>query len=98
MAAKNEKEARKALRAAMDVRRKQEFDNSLPMERALFAELFDILDERLSGHGCDHGTTFTKEWLDGNHPENAGVVLDWLADNGGYCDCEVSANAGELFE
>jgi hypothetical protein len=97
MPTKSEKEAHKALRADLAAKQQREFYESLPMADILFADLFDFLDGQLSETECDHEMTHTKAWLEANCPENADAVLAWLADHGGYCDCEVLMNVEEYF-
>jgi hypothetical protein len=97
MPTKNDKESREALRAELTAKQRREFYGSLPMAGMLFTDLFHFLRERLSGQECDRETTLTKAWLEVNCPGNAGAVLEWLAEHGGYCDCEVLMNVEELF-
>ena len=66
------------------------------MDKELFQELFDYLDEHL-GDGCDHNLTMTKEFLKDKGIENIDKVMEWLNNNGGYCDCEVLMNVEEKF-
>ena len=63
---------------------KQIFEESLPIDRELFFQLFDYLDERLEKRGCNHDFSLK--------------VLEFLEENGGYCDCEVIFNVEEKFE
>ncbi len=93
-----EKENRKRLLNVLKERQKQEFESSLPMKRTLFKNLFDHLDIQLEENGCDHTNILTKTFLDNNKVGNNELVLIWLADNGGYCDCEILANVEEMFE
>lgn len=70
---------------------KNAFENSLPFDKALFEQLFDYLDEILEKDGCDETLKYTKKFLnDNNLPVEKS--LDWMNENGGYCDCEVLAN------
>jgi hypothetical protein len=66
-------------------------EDSLPMPADLFRQLFDRLDERLIEDGCDHSLRLTEEFLAGSEVDTE-AVLAWLAERGGYCDCEVLAN------
>jgi hypothetical protein len=51
----------------------------------------------MTENGCDHALNFTREFKHNqNLPEEPLVV--WLEQNGGYCDCEVLANAEEVIE
>ena len=75
-----------------------EFKNGLPTNVNTFPELFDYLDIQLGEKGCDHTTILTSTFLDRKGVSNATQVLGWLADNGGFCDCEVLANVEDLFD
>lgn len=82
-----------------EYRRKQmqDFEDSLPMERNLFFELFDYLNTKLEEIECNHDFTLTKKFL-----RDRGVeiekVIEFLEKNGGFCDCEVILNVEEKFE
>lgn len=79
-------------------RKEQEnFEHSLPMSRELFHQLFDFLDEKLGDSDCNNDLRFTKEFLSNNHVHEE-VVLPWLLEHGGGCDCEVLNNVEERFE
>lgn len=65
--------------------------NSLPFSIIFFEQLFDYLDEKLEINGCDETLRYTRKFLsDNNLPVEKS--LDWMNENGGYCDCEVLAN------
>lgn len=68
--------------------------DSLPFSIMLFQDLFDYLDEKLGEHGCDDTLKYTIHFLNVHHlpVENS---LNWMRENGGYCDCEVLANIEE---
>jgi hypothetical protein len=93
---KNEKEQRKQLLHSVRQRAREEFELSLPMSRNSFVQLFDYLDEELASQACDDTTKLTKAFLD-KLGSNTTVVLAWLVDQGGHCDCEVLANVEEKF-
>jgi hypothetical protein len=97
MSGQSEKDKRKEILRQLKAKEKENFDNSLPMDKAIFRELFDHLDENL-GDECDHSLTMTTEFLKGKGIENIDKVVEWLNDNGGYCDCEVLMNVEEKFE
>ncbi|HEY0744457.1 MAG TPA: DUF2695 domain-containing protein [Chryseosolibacter sp.] len=97
MSGQSEKDKRKEILRQLKAKKKENFDNSLPMDKAIFQELFDHLDENL-GDECDHSLTMTTEFLKEKGIENIDKVVEWLNDNGGYCDCEVLMNVEEKFE
>ena len=76
---------------------KQIFEKSLPIDRELFFQLFDYLDERLEKRGCNHDFTLTEEFFKDKDIDFT-KVLEFLEENGGYCDCEVIFNVEEKFE
>ena len=75
-----------------------EFRKGLPIDEKIFPRLFDFLDVELGEDGCDHTTVLTKKFLDNNGVENTTAVIDWLADNDGFCDCEILANVEKQFQ
>ncbi len=75
-----------------------QFKNGLPIDENYFSELFDYLDIKLGEKGCDHSTILTKTFLDQKSLSNVSQIIDWLADNGAGCDCEVLANVEDLFD
>ncbi len=97
MSGQSEKDERKEILRQLKAKEKENFDNSLPMGRAIFQELFAHLDENL-GDECDHSLTMTTEFLKEKGIENIDKVVEWLNDNDGYCDCEVLMNVEEKFE
>ena len=76
----------------------QEFEGSLPMNRDNFKRLFDYLDTKLTDKSCDDTNILTKTFLLQSNIEKVDEVLEWLAEQGGYCDCEILANVEEQFE
>ena len=95
---KNEKERRKQIQKELQEKAQIEFENSLPISRELFQNLFDFLDAELEENGCDDSLKITKQYLDANKIQNIEEVENWLKENGGFCDCEVLYNVEELFE
>lgn len=95
---KKEKERRKQIMDGLKKKAAQDFESSLPMNRDSFEKLFDFLDLQLNEKGCDDTNNLTKTFLLQSNIENADDVLEWLADHGGYCDCEILANVEDQFE
>lgn len=93
-----EKERRKQLLKEFREKQREEFEQSLPIDRKTFENLFDYLDNQFEKNNCDDTNKMTLKFLEKNKVENIEVVLKWLADNGGYCDCEILANVEEKFE
>lgn len=69
----------------------------LPLPDAEMKALFDMLDQHLPERGCDHSRMLTEEWLR-SHGHPVDPVIQWLDANGGFCDCEVLANAEQAWQ
>lgn len=95
---KNEIEKRKQIKRELRDKARLEFEQSLPISRDDFQNLFDFLDEKLSDEECDDKLTLTFEFLEKKEIKNIEEVESWLRDNGGYCDCEVLYNIEEKFD
>lgn len=95
---KNEIERRKQIKKELREKAKIEFENSLPISREKFTQLFDFLDEKLGEYDCDDSLKLTNEFLQEYNIENIQEVKNWLQENGGYCDCEVLNNVEEMFD
>lgn len=70
---------------------------AFPMSDALLESLFNMVNEHVEDSGCDHTFRFTKHWIT-EHRQAEASVLDWLSSHGGFCDCEVVANAADHWE
>ena len=81
-----------------EVRQKQheKFVSSLPMPLDLFSKLFDYLDRQLEENGCKDNFALTEIFLQANNVDK-NIVIPWLREHGGHCDCEILANVEEKF-
>jgi len=93
MASESEIERRKLLRREVEDRAHAEEVARMPISRSQLAEMFEHLDHALVD-GCDHTNRFTLAFLRSNGLAEA-TVVPWLAEYGGFCDCEVLANVEE---
>lgn len=93
-----DKAKRKEIRNQLAEKELVEFKSGLPIDENTFPELFDYLDSQLGKKGCDHTTILTRTFLDKKRVSNTDKVIKWLADNGGFCDCEILANVEDLFD
>ncbi|HTD22186.1 MAG TPA: DUF2695 domain-containing protein [Terriglobales bacterium] len=97
MTSKEEKERCKLLSRQVKQSEREIERARLPLNNTAMHELFDYVDEKLSATACDHTLTHTHAFL-----STAGLplqkVITWLEEHGGYCDCEVIANAEEAWE
>lgn len=69
---------------------------ALPLTPDELHSLGDYLSGLLATHGCDHTPKHTKEWLAQCSPGKQEQKLKALRHWGGYCDCEVLANAAQV--
>lgn len=76
---------------------KEKFEATLPISRETFKELFDYLDTQLDTNGCNHDLRLTIEFLN-RHQIPLEPVVEFLRENGGYCDCEVLMNIVDKLE
>ena len=95
---KNEIERRKQIKKELREKAKLEFENSLPISREKFNQLFDFLDKKLREYDCDDSLKLTTEFFKDNKTKNIAEIENWLKENGGYCDCEVLNNIEEMFD
>ena len=91
-----EEERRKALKQAVRQGERDHIRSTLPIPAEQMRALFDFVDQKLSGNECDNRLTHTLIFL-GDNQLPVDQVVRWLQDAGGYCDCEVLANAEEKF-
>jgi hypothetical protein len=91
MAEKPNKEQRKARLRELRQREADDAEARLPMSLVDLAALLSHLDEGLDARPCDHTLALTRGFLiERTLPHDR--IIPWLAEQGGYCDCEVLAN------
>lgn len=71
--------------------------DAFPLPDGILGELFAHVSAAVDHDGCDHTLKATEAWLGGRLVDRLGL-LAWLEKNGGYCDCEVVANAADHWE
>ena len=91
------KTAKKKLMKAYKEIQKEQFEDSLPMERDLFYELFDYFNDKSETVECNHDFSLTNEFLKDKNVDSE-KVLEFLQAIGAGCDCEVIFNVEEKFE
>ena len=93
MVSQPERERRKALVRETARRRRQDAESRMPLTREDLSALFDHLDHALED-GCDHSLRLTRAFLASRSlPED--LIVPWLGEYGGHCDCEVLANVAD---
>jgi hypothetical protein len=70
---------------------------AFPLPDDQLQRLFDYVDAQLDLEPCDHTLRSTLGWLD-DHGHSPTRTVDWLREHGGYCDCEVVANASDHWD
>jgi hypothetical protein len=94
MPSKEEKQRRKSLRESVEQRERTQALASMPISVADLKALFDFVDNKLEEIGCNHTTRHTLAFLE-QHRLGKDRIIAWLAEYGGFCDCEVIANVEE---
>lgn len=64
------------------------FLDTLPAGQDTISEMLDFIEDELYGNECNHTLRHAMRFMMENRlafPK----ITSWLADNGGYCDCEV---------
>lgn len=89
----DDKDRKKAWKAEQKAAARAAF----PLPKAELGAMFDFVEDKLASEGCDDTQRFTKAWLD-ERQVDAEVVVAWLDDTGGFCDCEVAGNSRDHWE
>jgi hypothetical protein len=101
MTSKGEKEHRKVLVRAWEARERAaaeaEADRRLPFPRRTLYVLFRYIDDGWDEFGCNQTPLRAIEYLNkiGLSQDKQNDVLEWLAEQGGACDCEILANVAD---
>lgn len=94
---KTEKARRKELLNAVREDARRKLRDSLPVPAPILKALFDYLNAQLESSDCDDSLRHVRDFTRSHAlPEDA--IVNWLEDNGGYCDCEALANAEQVVE
>jgi len=96
MVSPEEHARRRVLKNAARQTERDQIRASLPVEPGKMRELFDFVDQQISATDCDDTLKHTLEFL-GQEGLPAQPVINWLEGAGGFCDCEVLANAEDKF-
>lgn len=70
---------------------------AFPVSSELLQALFETVGARVEANGCDHTLKFTRQWI-AEEKQPTDEIIRWLAQHGGFCDCEVTANAFDHWE
>ncbi len=88
---KTEKEKRKKIKRLIKQKERDKILDSLSISLEMLQNCFDFLDFKLAENDCDDTQKITLQFTEQNNlPKDD--FIEWLRNNGGYCDCEVLAN------
>jgi hypothetical protein len=76
---------------------RQKAQAAFPLRNELLESLFAFVDAQVDKEGCDHTHRFTEKWVSENKQQRL-PIFEWLEEHGGFCDCEVVANAQDHWE
>ena len=101
MPSKEEKKRRQALVSAMVEKQQANEEARMPISKedlkALLEEVDESIFEERNGEAeclCDHTLRHTRAFLRARSLAEE-LIVKWLGEYGGYCDCEVTSNVGE---
>jgi|688.fasta_scaffold338609_1 hypothetical protein len=65
-----------------------------PLAPSVLGEFFSQLEARFEQYGCARDNRQARSVIDAMKlsDADANALLDWCAEHGGYCDCEIAAN------
>ena len=89
------RDRKRELKAAFKAQQRTALEAAMPLSKSALRELFAYL-ERGDAPACDHTLRGTLHFLAATKldPE---LVLPWLHQHGGFCDCEVVLNVAETY-
>ncbi|WP_041258134.1 DUF2695 domain-containing protein [Fibrella aestuarina] len=96
MASKEDKQRKKGILQGFKSQEQEAKIAQMPVSKTDLRDLFDHLDLALQEKGCDNSLTLTDAFLEERHLP-VDQTKAWLAQYGGYCDCEVLANVEDEF-
>ncbi len=59
------------------------------MDEQTLLELGEYLNDNPNLDTCNNTLDATREWLEAHRPDQAAADLEWIAEQGATCDCEV---------
>jgi Protein of unknown function (DUF2695) len=98
---KIDKAKKKAMLAAWGKKNQEAAQATFPLEDVVLKVFFTQIEMLMHDYGCFHDTRHAQKIIDESlklTDEKANALLDWCAENGGYCDCEIAANTMEYWE
>ncbi len=98
---KLDKAKKKAMLAVWGKKNREAAQAAFPLEDAVLTVFFTQIETLMEEQGCFHDTRHAQKIIDETlklTDDKANDLLDWCANNGGYCDCEIAANTMEYWE
>ena len=98
---KLDKIKKKAMLEAWGQKNREAARAAFPLQDAELNIFFTEIETLMEAHGCFHDTRHAQKIIDVTlklSDEKANSLLDWCAENGGYCDCEIAANTMEHWQ
>jgi Protein of unknown function (DUF2695) len=98
---KLDKAKKKAMLAAWGNKNKETAKAAFPLQDVVLKVFFTQIEALMEENGCFHDTRHAQKIIDETlklSDDTANALLDWCAENGGYCDCEIAANTMEHWE
>lgn len=95
MPSKSERDRRKAILHEVREKSRAQHEAKRVISQEALGALFAHLDSALA-EGCDHSLRFTRAFLE-SRGLSVELVVPWLGEYGGYCDCEVLANVEDAW-
>lgn len=87
---------KKELLKAWKDQERQKLIASIPIPHSDLRDLFDLLDRENAPKKCDRTLRVTIDFLQ-QRGLDVDLVVPWLHEHGGCCDCEVLLNVEEVF-
>lgn len=91
MTSRIEKKRRQAIVKEIRNRERAEAEAAMPISKPDLKSLFEYVEVRFRQNGCDCTLRATRAFLS-QHELPEELIVEWLLDQGGGCDCEVLAN------
>lgn len=91
------KTERKAKLNAWKAEQRQRAQQRFPLEDTSLSAFFSAIELAVENIGCQHDIRQAQRIIDAMALTDgeANALLDWCAEHGGFCDCEIAANAGQ---
>jgi hypothetical protein len=93
---KDEKKRRRAIVREIKQKERAEAEAAMPISKPDLKALFEYVEVKFQEEGCNNTLSATRAFLSQRQLSEE-LIIDWLIDQGGGCDCEVMANVEETW-